>query len=110
MLIVDEDPERAWPELAPYLLNELREYSSWKREGVPRPAEEPVETVDDLRRQKRFEVLTPDTCIDELASGARKIAVLHPLAGGIPVERAWSSLRLFTDAVQPALRKTALRE
>ena len=37
MLFVDEDPERAWKELAPYFLRELQEYSSWKQDGVPRP-------------------------------------------------------------------------
>jgi alkanesulfonate monooxygenase SsuD/methylene tetrahydromethanopterin reductase-like flavin-dependent oxidoreductase (luciferase family) len=106
MLILDDDPERAWPELAPYLLHELREYGSWKQEGVPRPAEESVETIDDLRRQKRFEILTSAACLDELQSGRRAIAVLHPLAGGIPLARAWHSLRLFTDEVVPQLSKS----
>lgn len=104
MLILDRDPERAWPELAPHLLAELREYASWRQAGVPRPGEEPVESVDDLRRQKRFEILTPAACLDELQSGRRAIAVLHPLAGGIPLERAWQSLRLFSDEVLPRLR------
>lgn len=106
MLILDEDPERAWPELAPYLLDELREYSSWKQAGVRRPSEEPVETVEDLRRQKRFEILTPTRCTEELRSGARAVAVLHPLAGGIPLDRAWHSLRLFTGHVLPSLGAT----
>ncbi len=104
MLILDEDPERAWPELAPHLLSELREYSSWKKEGVPRPSEEPVDTIEDLRRQRRFEIMTPAACADELQSGKRAIAVLHPLAGGIPLARAWHSLRLFTDEVLPSIR------
>lgn len=103
MVIVDEDPERAWTELAPYMLRELGEYSSWRREGLPRPGEEPVESVEDLRRQKRFEILTPDACAAQMRSGERKIVVLHPLAGGIPLERAWQGLTLFTEKVLGAL-------
>lgn len=99
MLFVDRDPERAWRELAPYFLRELREYQSWKQEGVPRPSEEQVETIDDLRRQKRFEIMTPEACSEMLRAGDRGFAVLHPLAGGVPLERAWQSLRLFADEV-----------
>ena len=28
---------------------------------------------------------------------------LHPLVGGMPIDEAWSSLRLYTDEVLPAL-------
>ncbi len=99
MLIVEPDPEQAWRELAPFMLRELQEYATWRRDGVPRPGEEPVETVEDLRRQKRFEILTPAECRDQLTRGARDVAVLHPLAGGIPLDRAWQSLRRFVDEV-----------
>jgi len=109
MTVVDPDPERAWPELAPHFLRELREYGSWKREGVPRPSEEPVETVDDLRRQKRFEIVTPASCLESLHSGDRRVVVLHPLAGGIPLDRAWSSLRLFADEVLDPYRRVSRR-
>jgi hypothetical protein len=29
--------------------------------------------------------------------------VLHPLVGGMPVDEAWKSVQLLTDAVVPAL-------
>jgi alkanesulfonate monooxygenase SsuD/methylene tetrahydromethanopterin reductase-like flavin-dependent oxidoreductase (luciferase family) len=99
MIFVDEDPDAAWQELAPCFLRELREYGEWKQEGVPRPSEEEVESIDDLRRQKRFEILTPAECAEKLKTGERTTAVLHPLAGGVPLERAWASLRLFSDKV-----------
>ena len=99
MLIVERDPEAAWTELAPFMLRELQEYTTWRQAGLPRPGEEPVETVEDLQRQKRFEILTPEECRNQLTSGQRAVAVLHPLAGGIPLDRAWSSLRLFVEEV-----------
>jgi alkanesulfonate monooxygenase SsuD/methylene tetrahydromethanopterin reductase-like flavin-dependent oxidoreductase (luciferase family) len=93
MIVIDDDPKSAWEELAPYFLRELGEYATWKQEGIPRPSEEEVETLEDLKRQKRFEVLRAETCRAEIASGARTTIVLHPLAGGIPLERAWRVLR-----------------
>ena len=104
MLIIDDDPKRAWEELAPFLLRELQEYTGWKAEGVPRPSEERVETIEDLQRQERFVILTPEQGIDRLRTDPDFTAVLHPLAGGIPLERAWESFRAFTDEVLPAVR------
>jgi hypothetical protein len=99
MWIVDADPESSWKELAPYFLRELKEYSSWRQEGVPRPSEEDVDTIEDLRRQKRFEILTADEARSRLARGEPSHAVLHPLAGGIPLERAWSILETFSREI-----------
>jgi alkanesulfonate monooxygenase SsuD/methylene tetrahydromethanopterin reductase-like flavin-dependent oxidoreductase (luciferase family) len=99
MLFVDEDPEAAWAELAPYFLRELQEYGSWKVEGVPRPKEETVHTVEDLREQKRFEILRPEEARARLEQAPNATVVLHPLAGGVPIERAWRSLELFGEKV-----------
>ncbi len=107
MLFVDDDPEKAWHELAPCFLRELQEYSTWKVDGVPRPSEETVETVDDLRRQKRFVILRPEEAIEQIRSGALPHTVLHPLAGGVPIDRAWQSLELFASRVLAPLRAMA---
>lgn len=105
MLFIDEDPERAWEELAPYFLRETQEYAAWKREGVPRPGEQTVLGIDDLRAQKRYEILTPKQCVDRIrANGEGFMPTLHPLAGGIPVERAWRALELYVDEVLGSLR------
>lgn len=100
MVFLDEDPERAWTELAPFFLRESREYASWRREGVPRPGEAEVTTVSELRVQRRYEILTPEQCVDRIRSGPPGQTIcLHPLAGGIPIERAWDSLRLYERKV-----------
>ncbi len=107
MLFVDHDPEAAWKELAPYFLRELREYASWKSAGIRRPSEQDVSTVEELRAQGRFTILTPEQCRDRLEQ-SDAAAVLHPLAGGVPIERAWQSLRLFTEEVlRPARERAA---
>ena len=102
MLVVDENPEAAWQELAPYFLRELREYSGWKQAGVPRPGEEEVRTLDDLRAQERFTVLTAQEAGQRLAERESASAVVHPLAGGIPLDRAWKILVDFSQALLPA--------
>ena len=99
MIVVDEDPQRAWQDLAPYFLRELGEYSSWKRPGVPRPGEETVRSVEDLQAQERFAVLTAQEARQRFAAEENPSAVVHPLAGGIPVERAWGILEGFTQAL-----------
>lgn len=100
MLFIDEDPERAWKELAPYFLRESHEYSSWKLEGVPRPGEQPVTTIDELRAQKRYEILSPAECVERIrANGPEFTPCLHPLVGGVPLDRGWQSLRLYVEKV-----------
>ncbi len=107
MLVVDPDPEAAWNELAPYFLRELQEYNSWAQEGIARPSEQLVETIDDLKEQKRFEVLTPADARKRFSEGSSDMAVMHPLAGGIPLDRAWYRLRLFCEEVLAPLREGA---
>ena len=104
MLFVDEDPERAWQELSPYFMREGNEYSSWKLSGVPRPGESLATSIDELRAQGRYEILSPDQCIERIQSkGPEYTPCLHPLVGGMPLDRAWQSLRLYAEKVLPAI-------
>ncbi len=99
MLFIDDDPERAWRELAPYFLNETREYGSWKRDDVRRPSEDNITTLDGLRSHKRFEIMTPQQCLDRLRENERYTVVCHPLVGGLPIEKGWHYLSNFVDKV-----------
>jgi alkanesulfonate monooxygenase SsuD/methylene tetrahydromethanopterin reductase-like flavin-dependent oxidoreductase (luciferase family) len=106
MLFIDEDPEQAWQKLGPYCLREMQEYSRWKMDGVPRPSEDHVESISDVRRSGRFTIMTPEAAREYFSSDIDKTAVLHPLAGGIPLEYAWNSLRLFVEQVLKPLQKS----
>jgi hypothetical protein len=100
ILFIDNDPERAWQEIGPYFLNEVREYSSWKQEGLLRPLEFESASIDALRASKRYEILTPAQCrARHEERGGKFMATLHPLVGGVPLDRAWQCLRLYVDAV-----------
>jgi alkanesulfonate monooxygenase SsuD/methylene tetrahydromethanopterin reductase-like flavin-dependent oxidoreductase (luciferase family) len=100
LLFIDEDPERAWRELGPYFLREAEEYAAWAREGVERRYEAQVSGIDELRRQRVYEILTPDECLARAraCSGVYR-PILHPLAGGIPPARARDCMRLFAERV-----------
>jgi alkanesulfonate monooxygenase SsuD/methylene tetrahydromethanopterin reductase-like flavin-dependent oxidoreductase (luciferase family) len=104
MLFIDPDPDATWEELAPCFLRELQEYASWKVDGVKRPLEQDVHSIEDLREQKRFEIITPEQCLARFREHPDYSAVLHPLAGGVPVERAWDCLKLYTEEVLKPLR------
>jgi alkanesulfonate monooxygenase SsuD/methylene tetrahydromethanopterin reductase-like flavin-dependent oxidoreductase (luciferase family) len=99
LLLIDDDPDRAWQDLGPYLLREAEEYARWTRAGVIRHYESAADSVAALRAQKVYEIITPEECRSRAAARSGYRPILHPLAGGIPAERGWKSLRLFVDRV-----------
>ncbi len=103
MIYIDHDPERAWQELGPYFLRESQEYSSWSVAGVPRPAEETAHSIEDLQRLGRYRIFTPQQYIELAKSTDKLTAIIHPLAGGIPVARAWQLLETFAEEVLPEI-------
>ena len=103
VLFIAEDPNRAWQELGEYFLVEAVEYSSWKEEGLQRPLEFESSSVEALREEKRYEIITPEECIHRHKTREQFFATLHPLIGGMPLQRAWDCLKLYTEQVLPAL-------
>ncbi|CAM3131916.1 LLM class flavin-dependent oxidoreductase [Mycobacterium colombiense] len=113
-LHVTEDPERAWHQLAPYLLHNAREYETWMKPTIGRAATmfPPVRDSGDLRRLPSYQVVTPSDCL-ELArrfEASNRAMVFLPLLGGIPPELAWESLKLFERDVLPHLNVHRLGE
>ena len=106
LLILDDDPERAWQELGPYLLREAEQYARWTRAGVPRHYQSAADSVAALRAQKVYEIITPEECRSRALGRREYRPILHPLAGGIPVERGWTSLRLFVERVLAPISET----
>jgi hypothetical protein len=81
-------------------LREAEEYATWTCEGVERRYEAHVASIDELRRQRVYEILTPDECLSRAraCTGTYK-PILHPLAGGIPLARAQECMQLFAERV-----------
>jgi alkanesulfonate monooxygenase SsuD/methylene tetrahydromethanopterin reductase-like flavin-dependent oxidoreductase (luciferase family) len=105
---VTEDPERAWHDIAPYLLYETQTYASYQTPGQHSTPRVNADSVEELHQASQLWVGTPDD-IAARAAALPPMAALnfHPLAGGLPPELAWSSLELFAAKVLPQLRPTS---
>jgi alkanesulfonate monooxygenase SsuD/methylene tetrahydromethanopterin reductase-like flavin-dependent oxidoreductase (luciferase family) len=99
LLHLAEDPDRAWAEYGEHFLHEARTYASWQSDQIRSAVRSAATTVRELRAEGVYRILTPQQCV---AQGLDSL-VLHPLAGGMPVEEGWRSLRLFAERVLPAL-------
>ncbi|MGW7300060.1 LLM class flavin-dependent oxidoreductase [Streptomyces sp. NPDC054829] len=99
LLHVAEDPDRAWAEYGGHFLHEARTYASWQSGDIRSAVRSAAGTVEELRAEGVYRIVTPDECV---ALGLESL-VLHPLAGGMPENEGWRSLRLFCEDVLPRL-------
>ena len=103
LLFVDKNPDQAWRELGPCFLRESREYASWSKSDVARHYQSDSDSIDSLRKQGSIEILTPEECLQRARArkdqGSRYEPILHPLAGGIPIQRAQDCVELFVEGV-----------
>lgn len=111
-LHVTDDPERDWEIVAPHVIYTSQSNATWAKErGVGATPYPPVSSVDDLKRNPQFAVVTPAQCVALAQSLAGDDAELtfQPIMGGLPSEVAWRSLHLFESAVLPELQRLGLR-
>ena len=98
VVVLAEDPERAWPVLGPYFLHETNSYGAWQAKADVSAVYTPARDVDELRAGDKYRILTPDEQAAELAElGDAAFVTLHPMVGGIPPQHAWEHLRLFEE-------------
>jgi alkanesulfonate monooxygenase SsuD/methylene tetrahydromethanopterin reductase-like flavin-dependent oxidoreductase (luciferase family) len=101
-VFVSEDPDRTWALIGENLLHDARLYAQWQLDAnLTSVALDTATTVDELRKNNVYAVVTPDECI-EIVRKYGSLA-LHPLCGGIAPDVAWESLELVASRVQPAL-------
>jgi alkanesulfonate monooxygenase SsuD/methylene tetrahydromethanopterin reductase-like flavin-dependent oxidoreductase (luciferase family) len=99
-----EDPEKGWELMAPYFLHETNAYGAWQAQDDVASPYHSVADTDALRDSGQYRVVSPEQFIAEQKDSPFPFAFFHPLCGGMPVELAWSSLRLFESEVLPAFR------
>ncbi len=98
---VADDPDKVWAELGQHFLHEASVYHSWQTPDIKSSVHSHASTVDDLRAEGIYQVLTPDQAI-ERGKSTGSINV-HPLVGGMPINAGWESLRLYCERVVPKL-------
>lgn len=104
MVWVSEDPDRTWAEIGPHLLHDAITYASWQPAGQRSAVHSDARSVEELRAEGKYLVLTPDECIERArVQGPLAATVLFPLCGGIPPDIAWPCLELFANEVMPKL-------
>jgi len=97
-----EDPEQAWAHMAPFFLHERNAYGAWQAQDDIASPFHTVADLDELRATGQYRVLAPNEFIEEQKAAPFAFALFHPLCGGMPIDLAWSSLRLFEHEVLPA--------
>jgi len=110
MVHVAEDPDQAWQAIGHHLLHEAQTYAKWQTPDIASAVHSDAATVDELRADGKYVILTPAACVERcLAMGPFDALTLHPLCGGMPLEDAWSSIRLVGEVVIPevAARRAA---
>jgi alkanesulfonate monooxygenase SsuD/methylene tetrahydromethanopterin reductase-like flavin-dependent oxidoreductase (luciferase family) len=98
-----KDPEQGWDQMAPFFLHETNAYGAWQAQSELESPYHTVADTDALRKTGQYRVVSPEQFVEEQSSAPVPYLVLHPLCGGMPIELAWSSLRLFEHEVLPAL-------
>lgn len=109
-LMVAEDPEAVWAEVAPYALHEANSYGQWNLDAGLVTHYQVTSDPDELRTTGQYRVVTPDECLGLAQQlGPTGQLILHPLMGGLPVDLSWRSLELFKTAVLPQLEALGWR-
>ena len=104
MLHVATDPDKAWAEVGKHLLHEATTYGSWQTPDIRSAVNSHATTVEELRAEGIYRILTPDECVAQAeAQGQLAGFNLHPLCGGMPIDKGWESLQLYVENVMPRL-------
>jgi alkanesulfonate monooxygenase SsuD/methylene tetrahydromethanopterin reductase-like flavin-dependent oxidoreductase (luciferase family) len=102
MVHVSEDPDKAWEQYGHHFLHEALVYAGWQTPDIHSAVHSDATTVEELRAEGTYQILTPDECIERCRTmGSFDALTMHPLCGGMPLEEAWSSIRLVAEAVIP---------
>lgn len=100
VLFVADDIDHAWDELGPHLLHDAMTAASYRHGSDGVASISRATTVDELRTDSSYRVVTVDDAVDLVRGGT--ILPLLPLCGGLAPDIAWPYLRRAADAVARA--------
>jgi alkanesulfonate monooxygenase SsuD/methylene tetrahydromethanopterin reductase-like flavin-dependent oxidoreductase (luciferase family) len=96
---ISEDPAACWEEIGDYLLYDATAYGAWRHPNRRAYAESFATSLEELQAEGKYRILTPEQAVQVISeTGSLHLA---PLAGGVPIDVGWRSLKLFEEQVQP---------
>ncbi len=102
-MFVADDLDKAWAELGPYLMHDVRSYAAWNEGNSDTASLSFAASAEELRAEDRsHRIITVDEAVATVQAGV--VLQLHPLIGGLPPEIAWRYLETVADVVMPAAR------
>jgi hypothetical protein len=104
VIALAHDPEKGWETMAPFFLYETNSYGQWRARANRPGSYHSMDNVDQLRAAGTYQVYSAARLIEHLRSMDAPRIAFHPLCGGMPIDLAWESLRIFEHEVLPAVR------
>lgn len=101
---LSENPESDWARLLPYALHEANDYVRMSAETGAATGFTTTLDADTVRKSGMYDIVRPERFAETLRGmDPQAIYIFGPLVGGLPLDMAWSSLRLLERDVLPAL-------
>jgi alkanesulfonate monooxygenase SsuD/methylene tetrahydromethanopterin reductase-like flavin-dependent oxidoreductase (luciferase family) len=102
VMFVADDVDRAWAELGPHLLHDAMTAASYRHGETSVASISTATTVDDLRDDPSYRIVTTDEATELVRAGA--ILPLLPLCAGLAPDVAWPYLQRAAEAVERGRR------
>ena len=105
---VSNDPEKAWNEIAPYVIHAIECYSVWMLNWNTPPLYPPVSNKEELRKTGLLTVLTPEQAVKSIREYAQAmhtttlVFIMNEAACPPSVMR--EHMELFATKVMPEFR------
>jgi alkanesulfonate monooxygenase SsuD/methylene tetrahydromethanopterin reductase-like flavin-dependent oxidoreductase (luciferase family) len=101
-LFVVDDPDAAWAAYGQYVWHEASTYAGWQTPDIHSSAHSQATNVDELRAEGMYRFVTPAEAVEQIRES--RVAILHPLCGGMPLDDAWEMFQRFVDDVWAVAR------
>jgi alkanesulfonate monooxygenase SsuD/methylene tetrahydromethanopterin reductase-like flavin-dependent oxidoreductase (luciferase family) len=97
---VADDVDKAWEEIGPYLLHDVRAYADWNPGNDYSAGFSDAQTVEELRANRAsHRIYSVEEAVVKVRAG--EVLKLSPLCGGVPPEIAWPYLKRVGEVVLP---------
>ena len=103
-LVVSDDPDQTWQQMAPYILHETNSYGRWQQQGNTDAQYVEMEEIEPLKDTGLYPILTASDALTYIHSlGEDGLISLHPLISGLDPAIGWAQLNKFAEEILPVI-------